>query len=144
MSSGNFCLVADNLQSMNEKCKRLEQDKQRLNGQLNQMLKTYKDLQVQHDIQDKIADQDEEGLQSTFIEFNKQVKGLEKTNELLSQENESLRAEINTQKSRSASLRTQLEAHAMKIPTSPKTKSAAANNIHNNTLPAPEASNASK
>ena len=120
MSSGNFCLVADNLQSMNEKCKRLEQDKQRLNGQLNQMLKTYKDLQVQQDVQHKIADQDEEGLQSTFVEFTKQVKGLEKTNEALSQENESLRAEINTQKSRSASLGAQLEAHAM------KTKSAVA------------------
>jgi chromosome segregation ATPase len=129
MSSGNFCLVADNLQSMNEKCKRLEQDKQRLNGQLNQMLKTYKDLQVQHDVQHKITDQDEEGLQSTFTEFAKQVKGLEKTNEMLSQDNESLRAEINTQKSKSASLRTQLEAHAI------KTKSAAA------TL---EASNVSK
>jgi len=114
MSSGNFCLVADNLQSMNEKCKRLEQDKQRLNGQLNQMLKTYKDLQVQQDVQHKIADQDEEGLQSTFVEFTKQVKGLERTNEALSQENESLRAEINTQKSRSASLGAQLEAHAMK------------------------------
>ena len=58
MTSGNFCLAADNLQaaneeiiiknedlaSANEKCKRLEQDKQRLNGQLNQMLKTYKGL----------------------------------------------------------------------------------------------------
>tara|TARA_B110000285_G_C15027923_1_gene565168 strand:+ start:659 stop:1090 length:432 start_codon:yes stop_codon:yes gene_type:complete len=129
MSSGNFCLVADNLQSMNEKCKRLEQDKQRLNGQLNQMLKTYKDLQVQHDVQNKITDQDEEGLQNTFAEFSKQVKGLEKTNEVLSLENESLRAEINTQKSKSASLRTQLAAHTI------KTKSAAAGL---------EASNASK
>lgn len=51
MTSGNFCLAADNLQAANvdlatanEKCKRLEQDKQRLNGQLNQMLKTYKGL----------------------------------------------------------------------------------------------------
>ena len=44
------------------------------------MLKTYKDLQVQHDVQNKISDQDVEGLQNTFAEFTRQVKGLEKTN----------------------------------------------------------------
>ena len=35
MSSGNFCLAADNIFSMNEKCRRLEQDKARLTAQLN-------------------------------------------------------------------------------------------------------------
>jgi len=44
MSSGNFCLAADNIFSMNEKCRRLEQDKARLTTQLNQMLKSYRDL----------------------------------------------------------------------------------------------------
>jgi len=50
MSSGRFCLAADNIFSMNEKCKRLEQDKERLSNQLNQMLKSYKDLQGKYDV----------------------------------------------------------------------------------------------
>lgn len=69
MSSGNFCLAADNIFSMNEKVStieklntKLESDKQRLSSQLNQMLSKFKDLQIKYDIQLKIKEKDEEGL----------------------------------------------------------------------------------
>lgn len=50
------------------------------------------------DISNKISDQDEEGLQTTFTDLFKQIKTLEKANEVLSNENESLKGEINVVK----------------------------------------------
>lgn len=46
MSSGNYCLAADNFIGLNEKCRRLEQDKVRLTSQINQMLQVHRELQA--------------------------------------------------------------------------------------------------
>jgi len=67
MSSGNFCFAADKeTAELKEKCQRLEQDKIRLNSQLNTMLRTYKEMQTKYLIADQIKEQDDEGLQTTF------------------------------------------------------------------------------
>ena len=47
------------------------------------------------DISHKISDQDEEGLQTTFTDLFKQIKALEKANEVLLNDNEDLKGEIN-------------------------------------------------
>ena len=105
MSSGKFCLAADNIFSMNEKCQqlefsmsrmggekeRLEQDKARLSTQLNKMLKSYKDLQTKYDVANQIKEQDEDGLEQTYNNLFSQIQSLQKENGVLKGANTSMK-----------------------------------------------------
>jgi hypothetical protein len=44
------------------------------------MLRNYKDLQAKHEIAEKIKEEDEEGLQTTFQDLLAQINSLEKQN----------------------------------------------------------------
>lgn len=82
MSSGNFCFAADNMvqqaSEMKERCERLEQDKSRLTGQVNQMLKNYREMELKYEVQNKISEADEEGLASTYKDLVSMVGNLER------------------------------------------------------------------
>ena len=102
MSSGNFCLAADNLQSsMNEKLSaveqeksRLERDKSRLNMQLNKMLHSYKELQEKYEIAEIVKLEDGEGINAKFEDIYKLMQILETKNTGLETKNDQLLGEI--------------------------------------------------
>lgn len=65
----------------------MEQDKDRLSSQLNQMLKNYKELQTKLELQGQAHRSEEEGLQNTIRELVSQIRELSELNANLKSEN---------------------------------------------------------
>ena len=89
MTSGNYCLVNETIAGVNEKCRRLDQDKTRLSNQLNQLLQAHKELQTKYD---ELNQQNLEVVKVNSIdEMSMQIAVLENSNSQLQKDNELLR-----------------------------------------------------